>query len=102
MELEERLSSIKTKFDPGKSFLQLLVYLGSPKHGPAEPARTWPPSTQTGSSATPRFPPSPGARRHNLKRTRQLDQAAEAGGRNQVGIFLLCNSELSILNSQAA
>ena len=37
MELEERLSSIKTKFDPGKSFLQLLVYLGSPKHGPAEP-----------------------------------------------------------------
>ena len=37
MELEERLSSIKSKFDPGKSFLQLLVYLGSPKHGPAEP-----------------------------------------------------------------
>ena len=27
----------ETKFDPGKSFLQLLVYLGSPKHGPAEP-----------------------------------------------------------------
>ena len=34
VELEERLSSIKSKFDPGKSFLQLLVYLGSPKHGP--------------------------------------------------------------------
>ena len=34
--------------------------------------------------------------------SQQLDQAAEAGGRNQVGTFLLCNSELSILNSQAA
>ena len=34
--------------------------------------------------------------------SQQLDQASEAGGRNQVATFHLCNSELSILNSQAA